>query len=489
MGVKDLNNLVSEFPKVESDFRNYENILIDCSNVIVTFIFRYFGKLQKTDSLNLGKYTINTSKTQQLILLPVNEQINELTDSIIKDIKLMLDKCIDEFDELQRIYIISDPNTEYDYKFINNEELCLNCVDNDMFNEWIKRNKFMYDENNVISFSSKEDERKLRVQQQQTIKPITIIDNETNETIIIDDYDVFKNNDNNDLYKILYHFTYFQKRSRLMSLIPYIQHLIIELVKSEDYNDIVEYYRSNTEADIFMKAFYNDVLNKETKTLIISNDTDYDILFGEYINVDTMTVSNFNFDNIVNPYSYWYDLFHVNDIILFRLILARLSALFGNDYTCHDRKVVASLKFVHYLPILFNLGEFNYESIDLKKNTSLGKLKVNMIKQAIVVNQKRELMKTELRSLDRELEKVKYETLAKQYKLTKHFKTLDSSIYNSITNEKDLKYFNGYYETLLIYLNFKIYNKYENMKEIEIEYKLPDLGYELKIGETKIDVI
>lgn len=486
MGVSDLNKIVSQFPIVD-EFVDYNYILIDCSNLIVTYLFRHFAKLKSSQIINLDNYTVESEKSYPFILMSVEEQIKRLGEKIINDVDLLINIFINAFPSLEKIYIVSDPPVEYEYQFIDNEEIKMNCIDKEMFETWIEKNEFK--DRNLINFSSKNDERKLRVQQQQSTHPINIYENEK-LIKIVEDYEEFISNKDEKfktLFQILYHLTYFQKRDRLMNLIPFVQHLILELSKNNKYNNVVEYYCSSTEADIFMKAFYDKYLYKEdNKTLIVSNDTDYDILFGEFPNVDVITISNFNLANIRNPYSYWYEQFHVKDTLMFRLILARVSALFGNDYTCHARKIVADAKYIEYLPKLFNLNNSTFIDIELLRTSALGKLVYNMKKNKDKINTNE--MEKQLK-LYKETNNENYIKLYKKYILLKHFKILDSTICSLITDKKSLKYFNGYYETLLIYINFKIYDKFIDLKTTDIKYDLPKILYDIKFDDGKVDIV
>lgn len=484
MGVKDLNKIVKEFPIVSEEDVDYNYVLIDCSNLIITYLFRHFAKLDSTNEMTLGKWTVKTDKAFPLITKSIKEQIDFLIENIIHDLNVLLTICVDHFDSLEKIYIVSDPPCDYQYKFIDNEEMKMNYVDKDMFETWVAQNNI--EDRSLITFSSKTDERNLRVEQQKKVHPIKIYEGETLVQTVENYEDFISENvdeEMKEMFKILYHFSFFQNRFKLMSLIPYIKFKMLEFIKDNEY---VDFYSSETEADVFMKAFYfKNLRDKGKRTLVLSNDTDYDILFGEFQDVDTATISGFDIKSIRNPYNYWYSLFKVNDSLLFRLILARVSALFGNDYTCHDRRVVAEPRFAEHLTRLFNLKEETFEDIDVKSTTALGKLVKTMNASKDLVDF--ETMEAQLE----ELKKTDVEKYVKTYKrhlLLKHFKILDSSICSAIKDSKTLKYFNGYYETLLIYINFKIYDKFSDMRETGFEYCLPEVKYDLKIEDGKISI-
>ena len=330
----------------------------------------------------------------------------------------------------------------------------------DLFNAWITLNKFEFDPNDIkIKFSSKEDERELRVSQQTKTQNINIYKN--NEIIKTtnnyDEFDLLRKD--NLLYECLYHYTYYAKRSNFLNLIYLIQHKTIKLIK-EKYLNKVEYLRSVSEADIFIKAFYNKYLkDDESRTLIISNDTDYCILFGEYNNVDILTVSNFNLNKTKNPFCYWSDLFKTESKKTLRLILCRLSALFGNDYTLHNRKIVCDKKFIKddNLQKLFNMNNYLFKDINVSSVSSMGKF----VKELNVYSDKIDLLKQDLKSKNKDI----------KYLLTKHFKLIDYTILKNTYDDKQIKYFNGYYETLLIYLNFEKYVNYDDLIKGEFNLK------------------
>ena len=258
----------------------------------------------------------------------------------------------------------------------------------------------------------------------------------------------------NRIHHILRHCTYFIKRGNAMKIIPIIQQQIVRTFAEDEQ---VKYFCSDTEADIFMKGYYLTHLNHRY-TLIISNDTDYSMLFGEIEEVDVVTLNPFKQSEIKNPYSYWSELFDCRGKLL-RLLLARLSALLGNDYTCHKRKVVCDPATVDDWPMIFNCAQRSIlEDIPYKRNTSIGKL--------MILTQE---------FYDPEDAK-KYKDRDYKYRVVKMFKHVDAAIM------EDDEYFKTYYETLLIYLNAEFYNKYT-------EFKATDEAIDIakKIDKYKID--
>lgn len=463
MGVTDLNKIVQKFPIVKFDDMDYDNVVIDCSNLITTFMMRHIPRLPHVSRVQFGQYLIRATKNE-LIAEDLEEQIKYVCGNIIHDLNEIINKCHSNFSNLKRIILVSDPSFEYQYKFISNDDVKMDQIHKVLFNKWIENRKYeIKDEKNInISFSSKEDERELRKKQLTYEKSFEISVEDENGEIIFQtsNYSDFwkepEDEKYNELFNLIYHMTYLINKANCRRLISIIQNEIVKLISTIEHVKI-DYYRSNTEADIFIKAYWDKNL-KMDRTLVLSNDTDYNILFGECENVDTTVISPFNISNIHSPYQYWSSIFQTNNVIILRALLARLSALLGNDYTCHTRKIVCDTdpKFdlIETLIKIFNFKDVDISKCEepkISKSTSLSKFyslaKLNFAKISPSIYE----MKKKITGRQND----KFEDIY-------HFLHIDKSIIS------DDVYFNKYYETLLIYLN---YNFYDDFEIIEIDDK------------------
>ena len=61
MGVQDLNKLINSAEKVKSINRDYENIIIDASNLLFTLIYRSLSNLTSFDSIEFEKFTVKSN--------------------------------------------------------------------------------------------------------------------------------------------------------------------------------------------------------------------------------------------------------------------------------------------------------------------------------------------------------------------------------------------------------------------------------------------
>lgn len=459
MGVTDLMKLVKDFPgatKIDGEFP-YTHVIIDCSNLITTFIMRHLTTLQYTSQITFDNYVVKMDRSE-LIAMCIDDQIEMIVRKVVLDAVDLIHKCEAWFPDLKEIILVSDPSKEYDYSYIYNDNIQMSCVDNMMFSKWMALKRIGYEDEYDIRFNAKEEERKIRVKSQeaQRLNPIYVYkDNEVVETFTEYEFPVVEDEELNRIHHILRHCSYFIKRGNAMKLIPHIQQ---QLVRTFADDDVVKYFCSDTEADVFMKGYYLTHLNHEY-ALVVSNDTDYSILFGEIPEVDVVKLNPFQPYEIRNPFSYWYSLFDVKGKPL-RLLLARLSALLGNDYTCHKRKIVCDPKTVDDWPMLFNCADRSIEEeVTYKNNTSIGKF-----------------MRLSQKYYDPDYVH-KFRNKAQRYRIANMFKHLDAAVM------EDESYFKTYYETLLIYMNAEQYDKYTIMKDTG-----EDLNIAAKIDEYQIDI-
>lgn len=451
MGVNDFNEIIKKQPPVKN---NYKFIIYDFSNIVVISLFSNFSRLREdfgVESLTIGNYKAYFENGDDLILLDVKSQIEKLLTWIIERLWEMIKTRFSEFSSLKEIYMITDPQTDYDYTFQITKKSQINAIDLDLFETWIDINEIAPDENGVIHFNSKKEER-IKRSKYMSVPTIKIRDTSTNEILVsTKDYKTFDEEkaekDLNYLYRVISQSLYFVDKHHLLKLIPLVQNKFIDLIKKNSLN--VRFLESAGEADPCIKAFYESELFTEP-TLIISADTDYWFLFGEVEDVDVVS-PNLPTSLAKNPFTFWSKLFKSNSPMFLRLCIARASALLGNDYTQHLR-IIAIDKFEDIIIKLFNIEENNFQDIPSSRARNLMRITRTMSKQKIEIPKwKKGLSPVEI--------------------IRRTFKAIDSAIVAQLYDEKSEKikakeFFNGYYETLLIYANYDLYEEYVDLVEL-----------------------
>lgn len=461
MGVTDLNKLIALAEPVDHD--DYSYVLVDMSNMIVTYLFRHFARIPTTKRIDFENYSVVMDKGG-LQIMNIEDVMVSIRSDVMADIIKSVNDLTSIYLNLKKIIFVSDPNTVYMYRYIYNDKVHMSCVDTTLFEAWLKLNNHNIEDfdNISIDFSSKEAERAVRVKSQMTEYPIKILDKEGNVVQTINDYDELLDEPDDEELKHIYHVlftcTYFLKRSRLMKLMSYIQDGIINYVET---NTRTEYYCSKGEADIFIKAYHDKYLKDKGRVLIMSNDTDYFMLFAEVAHVDVAKLSPFNPKAITNPFNFWSETLQIFDDVRFmRMMIARISALYGNDYTCHTRKIVADPSTIEAVRCIFNINKYNdIHEMGLNARSSIYKL-MTMIdgvydREDIEVNKLYDHWKSN-----------ETEANFKTYTYSKAFKYLDAALIRDafLCDKDEPRFFNGYYETLLIYMNFKRYSGFDDMR-------------------------
>lgn len=445
MGVNDFNEIIKKQPPVKN---NYKFIIYDFSNIVVISLFSNFSRLREefgVESLTIGNFKAYLENGDGLILIDVRTQIEKLLDWIVDRLRDTIKARFSEFSNLKQIYMITDPQTDYDYTFQITKKSQINAIDLDLFNTWIDINEIAPDNDGVIHFNSKKEER-IKRSKYMSVPTINILDSSTNELVVsTKNYEIFNeeksDRDLNFLYRVLAQSLYFVDKHHLLKLIPLVQNRFIDLIKNESLD--VKFLESAGEADPCIKAFYESKLFTEP-TLIISADTDYWFLFGEIEDVDVVPPS-LPTSLAKNPFTFWSKLFKSNSPMFLRLCIARASALLGNDYTQHLR-IIAIDKFEEVITKLFNIENNHFEDIPPSRARNLTRITNTMSRQKIDIPKwKKGLSPVEI--------------------IKRTFKAIDSAIVAQLYDEKSEKlrakeFFNGYYETLLIYANYDLYEEY-----------------------------
>ena len=84
MGVSDLNKLIS-LAKPTKRF-DYKYVMIDMSNMIVTYLFRWFSRLPSTKEIKFDNYTVKSVKGGGIIVENIEKIMTDLRSEVVGDI-------------------------------------------------------------------------------------------------------------------------------------------------------------------------------------------------------------------------------------------------------------------------------------------------------------------------------------------------------------------------------------------------------------------
>ena len=191
--------------------------------------------------------------------------------------------------------------------------------------------------------------------------------------------------------------------------------IILKSIDMKFHKDGIKIVDAIDEADLVIKNIANE-FDEDVSILILSTDTDYNILFSDMPNVDVASLMNIN--TIYNPHNCWKQI--LGDAFSYDAVI-RFAPLLGNDYTVKEC-IVSAKNYEDVISLLNANGKFN----TLKRYSR-----------------------------------------KKIYKLVQNVKTpegptdleyLDDIIYNWNSD-----YFKRYYVSNIIYSNWMLYNKYNSI--------------------------
>ena len=386
MGILKLNKLFERCP-TEQLGKPYDVVIIDGSNMVFQTLCSGFSQMKKSGLLLSQWDSINTDLLSQIAFI-IKYSIDRIKDNIIK-----------RFDSgISEVVVVIDPTETPQY--IINSSFTYNHKYQDLLDPDLK--------NNVdVSFTIKSEEQEKR----------RMIADKSNKKQLycheIETFDELETNQRKDLLNIFNQSFAFNENRELLKLANYIIKEIYRQLNSYNFKII----NAIDEADFVIK---NVAASYPTDKLILmlSMDTDYNILFGDMPNVDTCSLMSRYM--IYNPYKCWSMLFNGSACFDYEHIL-RLAPLFGNDYTIKEFLVSAE-KFEDILNL--------YEG------------KISILKRGSVVK-----------------------------KITKFTKTIREEINEPISLEKlddwlrnwNEKYFIKYFMSNIIYTNWRQYNRYTVM--------------------------
>lgn len=415
MGIKKLNELFKQC-KREPKNKYYSTIIYDGSNIIFQVLCSEFSQLKKNGLLIAEWNAVNLNLASQITSL-----IATSTNTIVELIKPQF-----EANSVEKIYFVIDPATSPNYKIETNYSY--NHKYEYLIGDELSKNipielNIKADEQETRKKAQSKDEK--REQQSNNINMFSKLSEEQKELLL----------------KVFNQAYMFNDISELMKLSSYVIKSVLSSLKDFEFY-IIE---AIDEADLVIKNIAYTECDKNEPILVVSADTDYNVLFSDMPNVDTTSLMNRGF--VYNPYSCWQQLF-VNYKQLFEYkYIIRLAPLFGNDYTVKE-SILAANNYEDALK-LFN-GE-----IETLRN-GLGTKKITKIVRDY------------------------------QYESKSDF-TLEDI--DDLLFEYSEDYFTKYYLSNIIYENWPKYNKYSTMKqpnENELAQIIENMLYSLYIDSAKL---
>ena len=403
MGVKELNKVLSNCTP-EDPTKPHQVIIIDGSNLIFQALTSMSSKLKKSYENQIWKS----------IDCPFMDAFHFILNGAFNFVSDVID---DYIERVKEIYIVMDPNQTPRY-LINTTMSFNHKYENMVLSETDIENK------TSIDYNVKADEQELRKKRtsktedisneiehiRQLKNPPTNLSDEQIETIISIYKQSFCFLNNLEILKLSW--------SVLKKIDLHYHDRNVKIVDSED------------EADLVIKNVAH-TFSPDVDILVLSMDTDYNILFSDSPNVDTASLMNR--DLIYNPHNCWKQI--LGDAFSYDVVI-RLAPIFGNDYTVGE-VLISAKNYVDALALL---------NIDNKFNTLKQSQRKKIYKYIMGIKQPEGLTTPEY---------------------------LDDIIYKA---NKD--YFKKYYLSTIIYGNWSWYNKYKIMD------KQTDLKVEEEIHKT-----
>ena len=371
MGVKDLNNIVRKQAVPNKNMPRFDTVIIDGSNLIITFILSAASDLQRRAPKT--KYgTINRNMLYQMKYI-VDIAKNRGVE--------VLSQWLKRFHP-DAIYFIMDPKKGVNYKLTTDMEIStfareflFNGVASttpDMDEPFEPKPDEPVEE---IEFDLQTEEQEARKRASSKKEQITEMYNslktETDDTLAT-------------LYRQSFHFMEPCNAIALGKMVSSLifkefdqQHPgILRVIAAEDEADLVIKNIGENTTKSFERTTENETETIQPKTLICSADTDYFILFSNNPNIYITGLHAF--DKVYSPIEQWRLAFTVEyedgteeqlikDSRIFDYVI-RLAPLFGNDY--NRQMIISAKKYENALAAFYPLKTAN----TLSKRSGIGKL-------------------------------------------------------------------------------------------------------------------
>ncbi len=371
MGVKDLNNIVRRQAISNKNMPKFDTLIIDGSNLIITFVLSAASDLQRKAPKTSYK-TVNRNMLYQM------KYIVEIAKSRGVDI---LNQWLKRF-RPDTIYFSMDPQKGVNYKLTTDMEISTFAREF-LFNGVASTSKEM-DE----PFELKPDEPveeiefDLKTEEQEARKRAS-----SKKPQLIEMYDKLKT-DTDDVLATLYRQSFhFMEPCNAIALGRMISSLIfmefdkihpgiLHVIAAEDEADLVIKNIGEKTTQSFSRKQGDEEITIQPKTLICSADTDYFILFSNNPNVYITGLHAY--DKVYSPIEQWRLAFTVvyedgteeqliKDNRIFDYVI-RLAPLFGNDY--NRQPIISAKKYENALAVFYPITTAN----TLSKRSGIGKL-------------------------------------------------------------------------------------------------------------------
>lgn len=369
MGVKELNNIVKVIATNNKSLPQFDTVIIDGSNLIITFVLSAASELQKrVPKTEYG--TINRDMLYQMKFI-VDIAKNRGVD--------VLNRWLNRFNP-QTIYFIMDPKNAVNYKLTSDMEISTFA------------REFLF--NGVASVAEDADdpfelpidepvesiEFDLKSEEQEARKRAS-----SKKAFLMSKYDEQKT-ENDDTFATLYRQSYhFMEPCNAIALGRMISALIF-MEFDKQHPGILHVIAAEDEADLVIKNIgerstkaytvpseEGEPVIVQPNTLICSADTDYFILFSGNPNVYITGLHAY--DKVYSPIEQWRKAFTpkgastsiIKDSRIFDYVI-RLAPLFGNDY--NRQTIISAKKYENALIVFYPTGTTE----PISKRSGIGKL-------------------------------------------------------------------------------------------------------------------
>ena len=401
MGVKDLNVILNNCVQ-ESVNKPHSVVIIDGSNLIFQTLTSQLGKMKKNNMIikQWGSFD-----------LPLLSQIVFIIQNTINDISNLINKHLEN--GVEEIFIVMDPGKTPCYKINTNmtynhkyEYLITN--DDSLSNgETIEVNIKVAEQEARRKRNSKADSIQKEINYIRQLKDSQNLTDEEIEILIKIFKQSFCLNNNTELLRLSW--------------------IILKNIDLTFHQRGIKIIDAIDEADLVIKNIANE-FSEETNILVLSMDTDYNILFADMPNVDVASLMRQ--DIIRNPNKCWKQI--LGKAFSYETVI-RISPILGNDYTVRE-PIISAKNYEDILSLLNVNGKFN---------------------------------------------SLKQSSRKKIYKVVDGIKAPDGIIdleyLDEIIYEWNEEYFKKYYLSNIIYGNWMIYNRYnilEQQNEFSIEKEI-----------------
>ena len=301
MGIEHLNDLFKQCRTEEAN-KAYDVVIIDGSNIIFQSLCSQLSKLKKSGAV---------IQQWQSISIDILAQLSFITNYAIEDITNTIQKYFDR--GVNEIIMVVDPSGSPSYTFNTSYK----------FNheyEYLIDSELHTGIDVSITIKSAEQEKRRAAANKTKFK-----DDIVNDIMDLADIDDNEKQLLVDIFKQSYMLS---ETKELLVLSNYVLLTVYSKLAKQNYKMI----RAIDEADLVIKNIAESYDNDE-KILILSMDTDYNVLFGDNPNIDTASLMNRWI--VYNPYKCWESLFDGSPSFDYDHIV-RLAPLFGNDYTAKE---------------------------------------------------------------------------------------------------------------------------------------------------------